>query len=180
MKKFKHYIKESAGSVSHLLWHFGQVTGSAVLMVDKKEFDKDQDAATMKVLKQRVPQAKALTKLSREKNPITFTSGTKSTSHYLVRVDFTTKGLKEAVEGQPTAAQKTKEKHEREKEDLKRKHEREQETARTKDFKDKENKRKQEIAKRDAEKRTRDSLKEYLEDGTDELVSTYKKDVPGQ
>lgn len=179
MKKFKTYLKEEQGSVSHVVWN-SKDKGTATLMVPVDAFDKNQDAATLKTLKIRVPQAKALTKLKKDQNPITHTKGGKTERHYLVRVDFTTSGLKEAKEGPPTAADKVKDKHEREKEDLGRRQEKEKENARETDFRNKENKRKQETAKREAEKRSKERVSENLEDGTDELVTARKKNVPGQ
>lgn len=178
MKNFKKYIKESVGSVSQVVWNSSD-KGTAILIVPSSEYDKNEDAATLKVLKQRVPQARALTKLSRDKNPIVTSDGISTKKDYLVKVEFTTKGLKEEKDGPPTASDRAKEKHEREKEDLKKRQDTEKQKAREDDFRKKESDRKREQQRKDSEARAK-KVNEYLEDGTDELVDTYKDYTPGQ
>lgn len=88
----------------------------------------------------------------------------------------------------PTASDQVKDRHEREKEQLKLKQDRESSAARERDFKKKESEKKAKEQQKAAEKRAQKSedvtanqndepISEYLEDGTDELVSTYKKSL---
>lgn len=87
---------------------------------------------------------------------------------------------------------KTRVRHAREKESLISKQNKELEKARLQDFQTKERERKAKAQKKLLDKQissrkedvevsdTNTELTEYLEDGTDELVSAYKKELPGQ
>lgn len=81
-------------------------------------------------------------------------------------------------EGPPTASDRAKDKHSREKEELTKRQDKEKEKAREDDFRKKESERRREIQKRESERRAKQN--EALEDGTDELVAAYKKEVPEQ
>jgi len=179
MKKFKVYIKESTGAVNQVVWH-GADKGSAIIMVPKQDFNKNRDLATLKLLKAKVPRARALTKFKADSNLIRQAGGANEGEYYLVHVDFTTRELNEAAdEGPPSSTELAKDRHDKEKDDLKRRQDLDNEKARETDFRKKEADRKRETQKKDSAARSK-KVNEYLEDGTDELVSTYKKYVPGQ
>lgn len=102
-----------------------------------------------------------------------------------------TKFLKEAEIKQPSVADKTRERQEREKEQMRANHERQMSQARQQDFRQKEMERKRAEQQKSAEKLASkkesiqfgenfDEIYEYLEDGTYELVNAYKKSLPGQ
>lgn len=182
MKKFKTYLKESLGAVSKLSWKDGgQKAGTALLLVPKRDFDKDPDSSSLKILKTRVNLARALTKLSVDRHPVTVTGGEKEGEYYLVTVEFSTQRLQqeETKNGPPTNAELTKKRQEGEKEDLKRRQENEAEKAREQDFRKKEADRRKQIQQKDAQARSK-KLGEVLEVGTDQTTSTFKKFVPGQ
>lgn len=77
-----------------------------------------------------------------------------------------------------TSFDRTREKHGREKDDLGSRQDIEKQKAREDDFKKRTQDREREKIKNDAKKRSR--MNEYLEDGTDELVASYKNVVPAQ
>lgn len=177
MKKFKIYLKEAVGTVSRIVW-YGTQDGKALLLVPKKEYDKDYYAASLTTLKFKVRAAKALTKVSLDSKP--------AGEHYSVTVEFTTRGLQREEtksgppkSGPPTNSELTKKKQEREKEDLKKRQENEAEKAREQDFRKKEADRRKQIQQKDAQARAK-KLGEVLEVGTDETTSTFKKSVPEQ
>ena len=92
----------------------------------------------------------------------------------------------------PTNAERTKERQDREKEDLKSRQEREMSRAREQDFNKKEMERRTELAKKKAEQDAKkqestdvevdaaEYVPEYLEDGTLVLVRSYKSSTPGE
>ena len=179
MKKFKIYLKEAVGTVSRIVW-YGTQDGKALLLVPKKEYDKDYYAASLTTLKFKVRAAEALTKVSLDSKP--------AGEHYSVTVEFTTRGLQreetksgppKPKSGPPTNSELTKKKQEREKEDLKKRQENEAEKAREQDFRKKEADRRKQIQQKDAQARAK-KLGEVLEVGTDETTSTFKKSVPEQ
>lgn len=91
----------------------------------------------------------------------------------------------------PSTVDKTRDKQDRENDEIKARHDREMEKAREADFRQKENERKQKQIQKDAEKNAKQQesteedsdveyVPEYLEDGTLVLVKTYKAATPGQ
>lgn len=87
----------------------------------------------------------------------------------------------------PDAEDRVRERQAREKEALKIRQERERERAREQDFRKKAAERKAKDTKKKIERQSKQEdvdptqeVNEYLEDGTDELVNTYKKNLPGQ
>lgn len=84
-------LKESVGSVSQVVWTSGAEEGKALLQVPKGEYDKNPDSSSLKTLKIKVPAAKALTKLSADRNTVKVAGGAKEGEYYLVKVEFTTR-----------------------------------------------------------------------------------------
>jgi hypothetical protein len=87
----------------------------------------------------------------------------------------------------PDAEDRVRERQQREKEALKIRQNRERERAREQDFRKKAAERKAKDTKKNIERQAKQEdvdpnqeVNEYLEDGTDELVHTYKKNLPGQ
>lgn len=101
--------------------------------------------------------------------------------------------IKEAAKGEydaPSAEDRTRERQRREKEAQKIRQNRELERAREQDFRKKAQDRKNADIKKNLERLGKkedvipdedlEQVAEYLEDGTDELVAAYKKNLPGQ
>jgi hypothetical protein len=190
MKSFKTFLIEENdnGYVIHLNWK-SSISGNATLMVPKKDFDKDQDKASLDILKHKIHNAKVLTKLKQDPKPIVKVKNSKTSEFYMVEVEFLTKIIEEDIK-QPTNVDKTRDRQEREKEQLKVKQTRELEKAREQDFKKKEQDRKVKERQKQLEKQTKkqentqldfgkesENIFEYLEDGTLELVKSYKKSL---
>lgn len=100
MKKFKTFIKEAArlatsalhtnqGTVNQVVWN-SATQGQALMTIPAEQFDKDQDASSLKILKSKVPTAKVLTKLKKDANPIQKAGGPSAGKYYLVNVEFST------------------------------------------------------------------------------------------
>jgi len=182
MKNFKKYLTEETGVANHVVWNSSD-RGTATLMIPKKEFDKNKDASSLAALKTRVHNAKVLTKLKADDNTIKNAGGVKDgKEYYLVHVEFSTKAMQAEANSSnepPTNVELTKDKQDREKEDLKKRQDRESEKARETDFRKKETDRRKDAQAKDAKARAK-KLGEVLEVGTDETTSTFKKYVPGQ
>lgn len=191
MKSFTTFLYESNyldGKVQHVKMK-SDIVGTATLTVPTKEFDKNPDKSTFNILKKSVPYAKALIMLKKDSNPIVIVHQNKEYRLYLVTVEFRTKTIEEDIK-QPTNVDKTRERQEREKEQLKIKQTRELEKAREQDFKKKEQDKKTKERQKQLEKETQkrenieldfgkdqSNIYEYLEDGTPELVKAYKKSL---
>lgn len=98
--------------------------------------------------------------------------------------------IQEDSDGSPSAQDRVRERNRREKDALKIRQNRELERAREQDFRKKAADRKAADVKRATEKLgesdsqivddpNAEPVNEYLEDGTDELVSAYRKNTPG-
>ena len=191
MKPFTEFLKESdsySGEVQQVKMK-SDSRGIATLTVPSKDFDKNPDKSTFNILKKKVPYAKVLIGLKKDENPIVISKYPNEYKLYLVTVEFLTKKIEEDIK-QPTNADKTRERQEREKEQLKIKQTRELEKAREQDFKKKEQDRKIKDRQKQSEKQTKkqenieldfgkdsENIYEYLEDGTLELVKSYKKSL---
>ena len=191
MKPFTEFLKESdsySGEVQQVKMK-SDSRGIATITVPSKDFDKNPDKSTFNILKKKVPYAKVLIGLKKDENPIVISKYPNEYKLYLVTVEFLTKKIEEDIK-QPTNADKTRERQEREKEQLKIKQTRELEKAREQDFKKKEQDRKVKDRQKQLEKQTKkqenieldfgkdsENIYEYLEDGTLELVKSYKKSL---